>query len=67
MPWADKLWNKNPIRQFLFPPPTSPIVKFAKARAQERQESGDDIEKNNRDFLSRFIEAKSKDTQAPEW
>ncbi|KAL9610444.1 MAG: hypothetical protein Q9167_004842 [Letrouitia subvulpina] len=66
MPWLDKVLNKNPIR-LLWPPSTSPIVKFANARAKERQEATEDYEKNNRDFLSRFIEAKARDDQAPDW
>ena len=42
------------------PPETSPIVRFATERAGERNTKslGDDAQLHDRDFLSRFIEAK---------
>ena len=67
--WVDKFWNKNRILAWLWPPPTSPIVRFATERANERKAKSpvEDSELNNRDFLSRFIEAKSKDDKVPDW
>lgn len=69
VPWVDKLWNKNRLLAWLWPPPTSPIVRFATERASERKHKSpmEDSELNNRDFLSRFIEAKAKDDKVPEW
>ncbi|KAL8827910.1 MAG: hypothetical protein Q9191_002899 [Dirinaria sp. TL-2023a] len=67
--WLDKFWNKNRALAWLWPPPTSPIVRFAIERADERKNKSptEDIELNTRDFLSRFIEAKSKDDKVPDW
>ena len=67
--WVDKLWNKNRMLAWLWPPPTSPIVRFATERADERKAKSpmEDSDLNNRDFLSRFIEAKSKDDKVPDW
>lgn len=69
VPWVDKLWNKNRVLAWIWPPKTSPIVRFATERASERNTKslGDDCDLNNRDFLSRFIEAKSKDDKVPDW
>lgn len=69
MPWLDGLWNKNPVLARLWPSSTSPIVRFATARASERRDDFQPQEHdvNNRDFLSRFIEAKAKDDQVPDW
>ena len=69
VPWVDKLWDKNRLLAWIWPPPTSPIVRFATERADERKDTSplEDEELNNRDFLSRFIEAKSKDDKTPSW
>ena len=69
VPWVDKLWNKNRVLAWFWPPPTSAIVRFATERAGERSNKSplEDSDLNNRDFLSRFIEAKSKDDKIPEW
>ena len=69
VPWVDKLWNKNKLLAWFWPPETSPIVRFAMERAGERnnKSSLEDSALNNRDFLSRFIEAKSKDDKTPDW
>ncbi len=69
IPWVDKLWNKNRLLAWFWPPATSPIVRFATERADERiaKSELDDGEMNGRDFLSRFIEAKSKDDKTPDW
>ncbi|KAL8766518.1 MAG: hypothetical protein Q9209_006734 [Squamulea sp. 1 TL-2023] len=69
IPWVDKLWKKNRLLAWFSPPPTSPVVKFATERANERNEKSDlaDSTLNSRDFLSRFMEAKSKDERVPDW
>jgi hypothetical protein len=71
MPWIDKFWNKNPILTYFWPSTASPILSFAMTRARERQAVEKDwdasVEVNNRDFLSRFIEAQAKDPGVPNW
>ena len=69
IPWVDKLLDKNRLLAWIWPPPTSPIVRFATERAEERKQKSpsENEELNNRDFLSRFIEAKSKDEKTPSW
>ena len=71
MPWVDKFWNKNPLLTYFRPSTASPILTFAMSRAKERQavekEWDTDVEVNNRDFLSRFIEAQAKDPECPNW
>ena len=66
IPWFDYLWYKNPYIDRLRTPQTSPILRFALARAKEREDGADDTELNNRDLLSRFLEAKSKAKDVPE-
>ncbi|KAK0727800.1 cytochrome P450, partial [Lasiosphaeria miniovina] len=73
MPWVDKLWVKNRYLQRLLPERNSPVVAFALARARERAGVSSDSEKaaassyNSRDFMSRFLEARVKDPNIPEW
>lgn len=68
MPWLDYLFYKNPILQKMKKENASPVVTFAMARANERLE---ELEKNkentvqDRDFLSGFINAMSKDASIP--
>ena len=65
MPWLDYLWKRN----WLLPHWTKMnlIVAFGIARIQERQGKSEkaDEDVNNKDFLSRFMEAESKDPQLP--
>ena len=70
MPWMDKFWAKNPVFSWLKPEKTNPTVAFALACMAERQEAASDEEKqqNDRDFLSRFLEAKEKGSdKLPPW
>ena len=68
MPWLDYLFFKNPILRRVKNEKASPVVTFAMARANERLE---ELEKdkaktmNDRDFLSGFINAMSKDPSIP--
>ena len=65
MPWLDYLWKRN----WLLPHWTklNMIVAFGIARIKERQgkseKQNEDV--NNKDFLSRFMEAESKSQQLP--
>ena len=73
MPWLDDLLGKNPIYVKLFRKPvSSPILAFAQKLLQERLESlenGQTEEKaavsDKPDFLSRFLQAR-KDTDEPD-
>jgi hypothetical protein len=71
MPWIDKFWNKNPLLAYFRPSTASPILKFAMTLAEERRavekEWNTDPDINNRDFLSRFIEAQVNDPNVPPW
>jgi hypothetical protein len=68
MPWLDYLFFKNPILYKVKKEKASPVVTFAMARANERLEQ---LEKHkektikDRDFLSGFINAMSKDPSIP--
>ncbi|KAK4189133.1 putative cytochrome P450 pisatin demethylase-like protein [Podospora australis] len=71
MPWLDKLWVKNRLIRRFLPESDSPVVKFALARARERTNIGE-AEKtaspyNSKDFMSRFLEARVKNPEIPEW
>ncbi|KAA6412416.1 MAG: pisatin demethylase [Lasallia pustulata] len=65
MPWLDFLWKRNPLLPHWTK--VNLIVAFGVARIKERQgrSEKDTADVNNRDFLSRFMEAKSKDPQIP--
>lgn len=69
MPWLDYLWTKNPVVSMLKPAHYSPMVDFALTRQKERLEKDDgtDEDVNNKDFLSRFIQAMKKDQSIPQW
>lgn len=77
MPWLDKLWVKNPFISRMRPEKSNPVVAFALARAQERNQHGEDSKllsssspsrSNSQDFMSRFLEARAKDPDnIPEW
>lgn len=69
MPWLDKFLKKNPLLSRLQPARTNPIVAFARARMSERQDAEGEakLPLNNRDFLSRFIEAEAKERDVPDW
>ena len=69
MPWLDMLLKKNPILSRLQPARTNPMVAFARARMSERQNAEVEakLPLNNRDFLSRFIEAEAKEGDVPKW
>jgi len=69
MPWLDILLKKNPIWSRLQPARTNPMVAFARQRMSERKNAAEEakLPLNNRDFLSRFIEAAAKEEQVPEW
>ena len=69
MPWLDKFLKKNPILSRLQPAKSNPMVAFARARMSERRDAEEEakLPLNNRDFLSRFIEAQAKEKILPEW
>jgi len=69
MPWLDILLKKNPIWSRLQPARTNPMVAFARQRMSERKDAAEEakLPLNNRDFLSRFIEAAAKEEHVPEW
>ena len=70
MPWLDQIWTKNKLVSLLKPARYSPMVDFAMTRQKERLgkvvEGGLD-EVNDKDFLSRFIQAMNKDSSIPQW
>ncbi|KAE9363577.1 cytochrome P450 [Stipitochalara longipes BDJ] len=62
MPWTDYLFVKNPVRAWLFGAKTAPIAQFARDRLGERlyqNEKKAESAKQPRDFLTRFLEAKT--------
>lgn len=77
MPWVDSLWAKNPLMQRFKSVRINPIVKFAVEQAKERQQTSELPDSsigarstgalNDRDFLSRFLEALEKDKSIPPW
>ncbi|KAK5652181.1 hypothetical protein OQA88_10824 [Cercophora sp. LCS_1] len=70
IPWADKFLLKNPLLRWLRPEKVAPIPAFALARARERANVSEDEKAdtiyNSKDFMSRFIEARSKNPSIPE-
>ncbi|KAL8991777.1 MAG: hypothetical protein Q9169_007657, partial [Polycauliona sp. 2 TL-2023] len=83
MPWLDLLWTKNPLLQRLRTARTNPIVAFAAARRKERTMETAELgardtetdektaekkkNKENKDFLTRFLEVESRDPATPSW
>lgn len=71
IPWVDWLWAKNPLLEPFRSKKVNPVVAFALARAAERQsqnkEGSTGEELNNKDFLSRFLDAIEKDPSIPPW
>jgi hypothetical protein len=69
IPWVDRLWVKNPILSRLRPAKWSPMVRFAVKRQEERQEqiAAGKGGYDDRDFLSRFLDAMQKDPSIPPW
>lgn len=69
MPWLDYIWTKNKLVSMLKPAKYSPMVDFAMARQKERLEKDEvaDDDVNDKDFLSRFIQAMKKDSSIPQW
>ncbi|KAI0442206.1 cytochrome P450 [Xylaria telfairii] len=71
MPWLDRLWVKNSYISRFMPEKSNPIISFALARGFERQRGVDEKHGssgyNSRDFMSRFLEARVKDKDIPEW
>ncbi|KAI1498990.1 cytochrome P450 [Biscogniauxia marginata] len=71
IPWIDRIWAKNSYLSWLAPDQSSPVVRFALERAHERTgkyDIGDySTVYNSRDFMSRFLEARDKDSSIPEW
>jgi hypothetical protein len=68
MPWLDYVWFKNPLVQRLGKEKASPVVTFAMARANERLDEIGKKKKEDtkdKDFLSGFINAMSKDSSIP--
>lgn len=72
MPWADFLWNKNPIAARLMPTTAQPIMDVVMTRIHQRQqevEKGgmEGQPKTSKDFLSQFKEARDRyaDTVGP--
>lgn len=53
----------------LKPAKYSPMVDFAMTRQKERLEKAEvaDDDVNDKDFLSRFIQAMNKDPSIPQW
>lgn len=71
IPWVDWLWAKNPLLEPFRSKKVNPVVAFALARVAERQsqnkEGSTGEELNNKDFLSRFLDAIEKDPSIPPW
>ncbi|KAF7183368.1 hypothetical protein CNMCM7691_003567 [Aspergillus felis] len=72
MPWIDELWVKNPWISRMRKASWSAMGDFAVTRQNERMNlmnnpSGEAKNLNDRDFLSRFIEAMAKDKSVPQW
>jgi hypothetical protein len=72
MPWIDELWVKNPWISRLRKASWSAMGDFAVTRQNERMKlmnnpSEEAKNLNDRDFLSRFIEAMAKDKSVPQW
>lgn len=73
MPWLNYLRAKNPITQRLKTPKTNPIVAFTLERIRERDalpkaSLTHKEDQNDKDFLSRFLEAEAKEkTNIPPW
>lgn len=69
IPWVDRLWVKNHILSRIRPAKWSPMVRFAVKRQEERQGqiSAGEGGYNDRDFLSRFLDAMQKDSSIPSW
>ncbi|KAI9645309.1 hypothetical protein NHQ30_006045 [Ciborinia camelliae] len=67
MPWIDTFLRINPLLSKLRPQPVSPIAKFSMARIQERKIRGEQgtSEVNDRDLLSRFLEAQAQNPGTP--
>ncbi|GLA22359.1 hypothetical protein AnigIFM63326_003271 [Aspergillus niger] len=63
MPWLDYVLIKNPLRQLIRGGSTGAVARFARDRLHERLSQGgskrDDIHERQKDFLTRFLEAKS--------
>ena len=71
MPWLEPFWTNNPLQRHLRGQGISPGVRFAMKRIEERRElqkltQKNDWDFNNRDFLSRFMEAEAKDNSIPD-
>jgi hypothetical protein len=66
VPWIDTFLRINPLLSKLRPQPVSPIVKFSIARMQERKARSDG-EANDRDLLSRFLDAQANTPGLPPW
>ncbi|RAH66101.1 cytochrome P450 [Aspergillus aculeatinus CBS 121060] len=65
IPWADFLWNKNPIVARLMPTTAQPIMDVVMTRIHQRQqevEKGgmEGQPKTTKDFLSQFKEARDR-------
>ena len=69
MPWIDDFWTNSPIRRYMRGQGVSPGAAFAMARVQERREEvkagKTDWDRESRDFMSRFLEIESKDSNLP--
>ena len=69
MPMLDRLWAKNPLVNWFRSAKTSAVVAFAQAHAKERNAAASPDkadEYNSRDFMSRFIDTRLKDSSIPE-
>ncbi|KAK4498262.1 hypothetical protein PRZ48_010919 [Zasmidium cellare] len=66
---VDRIWTKNKLVSMLKPANYSPMVDFAMTRQKERLEKNEvaDDDVNDKDFLSRFIQAMKKDPSIPQW
>ena len=72
IPWVDWLWMKIPILQRYGSVKRNRIFEFGIARVEERRrkigfknDDGEITELNDRDFLSRFLQAMEKDPSIP--
>ena len=71
MPWIDTRLKLFPILSWMFKQPNSPQTEFQMKRMGERQalvekgQQGPGV--NERDLLSRFMEAQASDPSLPPW
>ena len=71
MPWIDTRLRLGPILSWVFKQPNSPQMEFQFKRMGERQALAENHQEgpgvNERDLLSRFMEAQASDSTLPPW